>query len=113
MKKLTITLAVIFLAAFMLAWAAGPATAAAPKAGFLYIGNSNSKIFHTNECKAAAAISSAHAVYFKTKKEAIKAGYTPCRTCRPDRAKTTSTGCRTCTNPSGGCEACGDAKAGK
>ncbi len=115
MKKLTIIMATLFLAAFMFVWLAGPAAAAAPKAGYLFIGNSSSRIYHTNDCTSAAKISAANTVYFKTKKEALKAGYTPCKTCKPDLAKTAPTGCTTCTNTTSGsdCKACGDAKAGK
>lgn len=48
-----------------------------------YIGNANTKKFHRPDCKWAAEISPSHRVYFKTRDEAIKAGYVPCKVCNP------------------------------
>lgn len=48
-----------------------------------YIGNSNSKKFHYPWCKWAQKISSFNRVYFKTREEAINAGYVPCKVCNP------------------------------
>jgi len=48
-----------------------------------YIGNKNSKKFHLPDCQRAEKISPANRVYFKSRDEAIKAGYVPCKVCRP------------------------------
>lgn len=46
-----------------------------------YIGNKKSKIFHKANCKSLP--SKKNSVYFKTRQEALKAGYKPCRRCKP------------------------------
>lgn len=48
-----------------------------------YIGNKNSKKFHLPDCQWAEKISPRNRVYFKSRNEAIKAGYVPCKVCRP------------------------------
>ena len=62
--------------------AAKPAAAPAPvTAGF--VGNKDSKIFHKAECKMAAKLKAEHKATFATKAEAEKAGYKPCKVCKP------------------------------
>lgn len=46
-----------------------------------FIGNKNSKIFHLASCKSLPALK--NRIYFSTREEAIKGGYTPCSMCRP------------------------------
>ena len=46
-----------------------------------YIGNKNSKKFHTEECSSLPAES--NRVYFETREEAISLGYGPCGSCKP------------------------------
>jgi len=46
-----------------------------------YIGNKNSKKFHLPSCSTLPA--EQNRVYFKTREEAIKAGYVPCKRCNP------------------------------
>ncbi|WAM32456.1 thermonuclease family protein [Caldicellulosiruptor naganoensis] len=48
-----------------------------------YVGNTNSKKFHYPWCKWAQKISPYNRVYFQSRKEAIKAGYIPCKVCKP------------------------------
>jgi len=48
-----------------------------------YIGNKNSKKFHLPDCQWAEKISPGNRVYFKSRDEAVKAGYVPCKVCRP------------------------------
>jgi len=48
-----------------------------------YIGNKNSKKFHLPDCQWAEKISRGNRVYFKSRDEALKAGYEPCKVCRP------------------------------
>lgn len=54
-----------------------------PKEEFKYIGNANSNIFHYPWCYYALQISEKNKVYFKSRDEAIKAGYKPCSVCNP------------------------------
>ncbi len=46
-----------------------------------YIGNTNSKKFHRAECKHLP--DEHNRVSFRTRKEALQAGYSPCNLCRP------------------------------
>lgn len=46
-----------------------------------YIGNKNSHKFHLPTCRHLP--DEKNRIYFKTKDEAIKAGYTPCKVCNP------------------------------
>lgn len=46
-----------------------------------YIGNKNSKKFHLPTCSTLPA--EHNRVYFKTREEAVNAGYTPCKRCDP------------------------------
>ncbi|SFE00872.1 micrococcal nuclease [Thermoanaerobacter thermohydrosulfuricus] len=48
-----------------------------------YIGNRNSKIFHRPDCQWAKKIAPQNKVIFESREEAIKAGYRPCKVCRP------------------------------
>ena len=57
------------------------AVPAIPGSGKKYIGNKNSKKFHLPSCSVLPAES--NRVYFKTREEAIKAGYIPCKVCNP------------------------------
>lgn len=48
-----------------------------------YIGNSNYKKFHRPDCQWAQKIAPRNRVEFGRREEAIKAGYQPCKTCKP------------------------------
>ncbi len=48
-----------------------------------YIGNKNSKKFHRSDCQWAQKIAAHNRVVFRSREEAIKAGYVPCKVCRP------------------------------
>ncbi len=43
-----------------------------------YVGNSNSKKFHRPDCQWAQKIASQNRVEFRSREEAVKAGYVPC-----------------------------------
>jgi beta-lactamase superfamily II metal-dependent hydrolase len=59
-----------------------PVTPVAPAPGNRgYIGNKNSKKFHLPSCSTLPA--EQNRVYFKTREEAVKAGYVPCKKCNP------------------------------
>jgi competence protein ComEC len=50
---------------------------------YKYIGSINSNKYHYTYCEWAQKIKVENAVYFKDKKEAEKAGYIPCKVCKP------------------------------
>jgi len=59
-----------------------PAAPVAPAQGSKgYIGNKSSKKFHLPSCSTLPA--EQNRVYLKTREEAIKAGYVPCKVCNP------------------------------
>ncbi|RKO65726.1 MBL fold metallo-hydrolase [Desulfofundulus salinus] len=61
-----------------------PVAPVTPKAnGSRYIGNKNSKKFHRPDCRWAAEIAPHNRVEFKSREEAVAAGYVPCKVCRP------------------------------
>lgn len=48
-----------------------------------YIGNKNSKVYHTPDCSGAKSMSEKNKVTFSSKEEAENAGYKPCNQCEP------------------------------
>lgn len=48
-----------------------------------YVGSTRSKKFHRPDCDWAQRISPDNRVEFKSREEAIEAGYEPCKACRP------------------------------
>ena len=48
-----------------------------------YIGNSNSKKFHTPDCSSAKKLKDENKVSFKTRDEAVNEGFKPCSRCKP------------------------------
>lgn len=48
-----------------------------------FVGNKDSKTLHKASCKAAGKMKAANKVSFASKAEAEKAGYKPCKTCKP------------------------------
>ena len=48
-----------------------------------YCGNKNSKIFHAGNCGSVKNMTESNKVYFSTRDEFIKNGYTPCKRCNP------------------------------
>lgn len=48
-----------------------------------YIGNKNSKKFHRPDCQWAQKIAPHNRVVFRSREEAVRAGYVPCKVCRP------------------------------
>ncbi len=61
------------------------AEAEAPSAA-PFIGNKGSKKLHRASCQFGSKMSPGKRVYFKTYEEAVKAGYVPCKVCKPDLA---------------------------
>jgi methylphosphotriester-DNA--protein-cysteine methyltransferase len=52
---------------------------------FKYIGSSFSMKYHRPQCEWAQKISKHNRVTFKGGKEAVAAGYAPCKVCRPSK----------------------------
>lgn len=48
-----------------------------------YVGSKNSNRFHRPDCKWAKRIKPANRVWFDTRQQALKAGYVPCKVCKP------------------------------
>ena len=48
-----------------------------------YIGNKSSRVFHRPSCPYGQKISGRNRIIFRSRKDAIDIGYTPCRQCRP------------------------------
>lgn len=48
-----------------------------------YIGNTSSKVFHRENCVLVSSIPMQYRFWFKTRTEAINAGYKACQTCSP------------------------------
>jgi micrococcal nuclease len=48
-----------------------------------YYGSSHSNIYHLPSCRWAQKITPEHLIIFKSREEAEKAGYRPCKVCKP------------------------------
>lgn len=48
-----------------------------------YVGNSNSRKFHFANCSTLKKMNLKNRVSFNSRDEAIKAGYVPCKRCKP------------------------------
>jgi len=48
-----------------------------------YIGNKNSKIFHNPDCSSVKMMNEENKVIFDSREEALKAGFKPCKRCKP------------------------------
>ena len=46
-----------------------------------FVGSSESKVYHKASCQFAKKIKPENLVKFKTREEAVKAGYLPCKKC--------------------------------
>ena len=76
MKKIRILIAIIILTIFSI-------VSLTLAADFKYVGSKNSDKYHYPDCKWAKRISAKNLVTFKTTQEAVKAGYVPCKVCKP------------------------------
>lgn len=63
-------------------WGA-PVVAKPGKPAGNYVGNRRTKVFHRADCEWAQKISLQNRVEFRSRNEAIRAGYRPCRVCKP------------------------------
>lgn len=48
-----------------------------------YVGNKNSQVFHLADCSSAEKMAEKNKVYFNSRDDAVKEGYTPCKSCNP------------------------------
>jgi O-6-methylguanine DNA methyltransferase len=53
------------------------------RAGVRYVGSDTTQIYCFPTCRAARRIAGAHRVPFRSERQAARAGYRPCRACRP------------------------------
>jgi hypothetical protein len=60
-----------------------PKAEAKPAPAAAFVGNKDSKTFHKADCKMAAKMKPENKVTFATKAEAEKAGFKPCKVCKP------------------------------
>ena len=54
-----------------------------PNTGATYVGNKNSKVFHSADCGSVGKMAEKNKVYFNSRNDAIKEGYTTCQSCNP------------------------------
>ena len=63
--------------------APAPAAKTAPAPASAIVANKDSKIFHRADCKSVGKMKEAHKMPFASAAEAQKAGYKPCKVCKP------------------------------
>ncbi len=61
----------------------GESAATAPAIGQMYVASKNANAFHRPDCRWAKNISPNNLVSYSSRDEAIKAGKTPCKSCKP------------------------------
>ena len=76
MKKTKILISIVLLLTFSIVYL----TLAVD---YRYVGSKSSDKYHYPDCKWAKKISPKNLVTFKTAQEAVKAGYVPCKVCKP------------------------------
>jgi micrococcal nuclease len=76
MKKIRIWVSIIILSIFSI-------VCLSLAGDFKYVGSANSNKYHYPDCKWAKKISRKNLVIFKSANEALKAGYVPCKFCKP------------------------------
>jgi len=76
MKRYKRTAGLILVVVFLL-------TSILVAADYKYVGSKKSDKYHYPSCKWAQKIKPANLVTFKSAQEAFKAGYVPCKVCRP------------------------------
>ena len=53
------------------------------KAGEYYVGNKNSRVFHSPDCSSVSSMSEKNKVLFGSREQALEEGYLPCALCDP------------------------------
>lgn len=49
----------------------------------VFVGSRHSNVYHLPTCSAARRIKPENLIGFKSREEAVRAGYRPCKICRP------------------------------
>jgi methylphosphotriester-DNA--protein-cysteine methyltransferase len=57
--------------------------AAEKRENFKYVVSKKGKRYHKPDCSAAKRIKPDHLIGFQSARDALKAGYTPCKICKP------------------------------
>ncbi|MEW6613986.1 MAG: Ada metal-binding domain-containing protein [Thermodesulfobacteriota bacterium] len=76
MKKIRISVSLLVLVVFSV-------ICLAIAADYKYVGSAKSNKYHFPSCRWALKIKSENLVTFKSAKEALTAGYIPCKVCKP------------------------------
>lgn len=76
MKKIRVLISIILLLAFSV-------VCISLAAEYKYVGSVKSNKYHYPTCKWALKIKPENLVTFKSAKEALAAGYVPCKVCKP------------------------------
>jgi len=76
MKKIRICISIVILMIFSV-------VCLSLAVDYKYVGSKSSDKYHFPDCKWAKKISPKNLVTFKTAQEAEKAGYVPCKVCKP------------------------------
>lgn len=76
MKKIRISVSIIVLVVFSV-------ICLAIAADYKYVGSAKSNKYHFPSCRWALKIKSENLVTFKSAKDALAAGYIPCKVCKP------------------------------
>jgi micrococcal nuclease len=76
MKKIRVWVSIVSLMIFLI-------VCLSPAADCKYVGSKSSDKYHYPDCKWAKKISPQDLVTFKTAQEAFKAGFVPCKVCKP------------------------------
>jgi len=76
MKKIRVLVSIAILIIFSI-------VCLALAADYKYVGSAKSNKYHYPNCKWAQKIKSENLVTFKSAKEALAAGYVPCKVCKP------------------------------
>jgi methylphosphotriester-DNA--protein-cysteine methyltransferase len=76
MKKIRVWVSIAILIIFSI-------VCLALAADYKYVGSAKSSKYHYPDCKWAQKIKPENLVTFKSAKEALAAGYVPCKVCKP------------------------------
>jgi len=76
MKKIRVWVSIVILTVFSI-------VCISLAADFKYVGSKESNKYHNPDCKWAKKISPKNLVTFKTAQDAVKAGFVPCKVCKP------------------------------
>ena len=76
-RIILIAVLIIFLTGMLCAYAAEPVDAAK------YVGSKKSNKYHKKTCASAKKIKKSNKIVFKSKKQAKRMGYKPCKKCHP------------------------------